>query len=163
MLRQVAYVAAFVVILTTLFVAVERTSSPFFQACINEQGDHKAQHAAEENPATFGTVVTAYVRCSGRFIDRHDASITALATIIIAAFTFTLWVSNEKMWSATEKTVELTRQSLIASQRAWLTVEISLIDGQKQIIFGKDGAVLPIRIDMKNIGTAPAIKVSWHA
>jgi hypothetical protein len=58
---------------------------------------------------------------------------------------------------------ELTRQSIIASQRAWLTAEVTLVKGQEGIIFDKNGAVLPIRIDVKNVGNAPAIKVSWHA
>jgi hypothetical protein len=59
--------------------------------------------------------------------------------------------------------VDLTRTSVIASQRAWLTAEVSLVKGQEQITFSQTGAVLPIRIDMKNVGNSPAIKVSWYA
>jgi hypothetical protein len=64
---------------------------------------------------------------------------------------------------AAKLSADLTRVSIIASQRAWLTAEVSLVKGQEQIIFSRDGAVLPIRIDIKNIGNFPAIRVSWHA
>jgi hypothetical protein len=47
------------------------------------------------------------------FLDRHAAGITALATIIIAAFTGTLWV-------ATSRQAALTQAALIADKRAFV-------------------------------------------
>jgi hypothetical protein len=64
---------------------------------------------------------------------------------------------------AAKESADFTQKLIVASQRAWLTVEASLVKGQEQIVFSRDGAVLPIRIDTKNIGNSPAIKVSWHA
>lgn len=64
---------------------------------------------------------------------------------------------------AAKESADFTQKLIVASQRAWLTVEVSLVKGQEQIVFSRDGAVLPIRIDIKNIGNSPAIKVSWPA
>jgi hypothetical protein len=115
MLKRAAYFVAFLAVLMTAGVVLERTSSPFFQGCINQNEDFNIQPTAKENPTTFGVVVAIYIHCSGRFIDRHDASITALATIIIAAFTFTLWQSTEKLWRAGEKQL---RHAELEAQRA---------------------------------------------
>jgi hypothetical protein len=57
---------------------------------------------------------------------------------------------------------DLVKQSIIASQSAWLTVEITLVKGQEGITISETGAMLPIRINMKNVGNVPTIKVSWH-
>jgi hypothetical protein len=64
---------------------------------------------------------------------------------------------------ATRDAADAAKRSVIANNRAWLTVDVKLVQGQEGIIFSKDGAVLPIRIDINNVGNAPAIKVSWHA
>lgn len=69
----------------------------------------------------------------------------------------------QKAAEAAKETADLTRLSIIASQRAWLTVDVSLAKRQERITFSRTGGVLPIMINMKNIGAHPAIKVSWHA
>jgi hypothetical protein len=51
--------------------------------------------------------------CTGTFIDANYGAITALSTIIIAAFTGTLW-------SATTRQAELTKEALIADKRAFI-------------------------------------------
>jgi hypothetical protein len=64
---------------------------------------------------------------------------------------------------AASASAEVARSALVASNRAWLTADVRLVEGQDRVIFNKDGAVLPIRIETRNIGNAPAVKVSWHA
>jgi hypothetical protein len=96
-----------------IFLVVERTSSPFFQSCINDQQNAKSNSATKEQPASYGTILTSYVNCSGRFIEGHSVGITALATIIIAAFTCTLWI-------ATSQQAQLTREALVADKRAFV-------------------------------------------
>ena len=55
----------------------------------------------------------AFIVCLGSFLEHHDGAITALATIIIAAFTGTLWV-------ATSSQGKLTKDALIADKRAFV-------------------------------------------
>src|SRR5437870_1990535 len=104
MSKQIAFLLAIFVVLCALFVTAERTFSPSFQQCIT---------TAEENPSAFGVTVDSYVRCTVRILQSYEAVITALATIVIAAFTGTLW------W-ATSKQAELTREALIADKRAFV-------------------------------------------
>ena len=57
------------------------------------------------------------------------------------------------------------RAGNIASQRAWLKIESIDVDRDPGLglIFNNDGAVLPITINIRNVGNSPAIKISWHA
>jgi hypothetical protein len=103
MSKQIAFLLAIFVVLCALFVVAERTFSASFQHCI----------AAGENSAAFGVSVDSYIRCTVRIVKGYEAAITALATIVIAAFTGTLW------W-ATSKQAELTREALIADKRAFV-------------------------------------------
>jgi hypothetical protein len=57
---------------------------------------------------------------------------------------------------------DLTRRMFIANQRAWLAVDVKAPEAQG-IIFDQNGAVLEISFLIKNVGNAPAIKVSWNA
>ena len=67
----------------------------------------------EKNPSAFGVTIDSYVRCTGRFVKTYEAAIAALATIIIAAFTCTLWI-------ATSQQAQLTREAFIADKRAFV-------------------------------------------
>jgi hypothetical protein len=60
-----------------------------------------------------GTVVFNYVRCTGEFLDESEGTVTAIATIVIAAFTCTLWI-------ATSQQAQLTREAFIADKRAFV-------------------------------------------
>ena len=84
------------------FIALERGFSAAFNECLR-------QNAA----AGFGPVVSAYISCSGSFIDANSGGITALATLVIAAFTATLWV-------ATSRQAKLTREAFVADKRAFV-------------------------------------------
>ena len=81
MLKQPSYMFAFILLALAVFVAIEWTSSPFFQGCISKND---------------GAAIASYVRCSGHFIEGHGVGITALASIIVAAFTMTLWMATAK-------------------------------------------------------------------
>ncbi|HKO09152.1 MAG TPA: hypothetical protein VJ487_15690 [Alphaproteobacteria bacterium] len=102
--------------------------------------------------------------------------VSAIAAVFIACFSVTLArvskrqaeISNRAAGAAevgaeaARRAADVANTTLIASQRAWLTVEVSIAKGQG-LTFDRNGAVLQIRIDMKNIGNAPALKVSWRA
>jgi hypothetical protein len=100
-LKQAAFFVAFLIFLSALVVGLERGFSPFFQNCIK-------QH---QNSASLAA---AYVQCTGIFINTNGNGITALATVVIAAFTATLWVTSSRQ-------AELTKEALIANRRAFIT------------------------------------------
>lgn len=113
MLKQAAYFLAFFIILAGIFVFGEYSVSPVFESCIEQNKNTDAKTTTEKNPSTFGATIGIYVGCSGEFIEDHDGGITALATIIIAAFTGTLWV-------ATTSQGKLTKEALVADKRAFV-------------------------------------------
>ena len=98
MFRQFLIFLLAVLIIVAVFVFGEWLLSPTFYQCISEGTSNNG-------------VIRAYAGCSGEFIETHYGAITALATIIIAAFTATLWY-------ATNKQANLTRQAFIADKRA---------------------------------------------
>jgi hypothetical protein len=114
MLRQAVLFSSILLAMALALVLLERPFSPSFQKCIswNAQGDKES--ASEKNPSGFAVTVVSYVQCSGAFLDRHAASIAALATIIIAAFTGTLW-------RATSLQASLTEDALVAGNKAFIS------------------------------------------
>jgi hypothetical protein len=106
MLKQCALFAAAVLVCLAGFVAIERVLSASFQHCINiVNGDSSG--------LGLSVIAGTYVRCSGGFIHDNTSEITALATLIIAAFTGTLWI-------ATTRQAQLTKEALIADKRAFV-------------------------------------------
>lgn len=110
MLRHTAIFLTALSVFVGIFLLVERTSSPFFQKCISEESGDKGDQAAKESNSRISPIITAYVRCSGRFMDGHGVGLTAIASFIIAAFTATLWV-------ATRQQADLTRRDFVATHR----------------------------------------------
>jgi len=56
-------------------------------------------------------------RCAGHVIYEYRDAATAIATVFIALFTFTLWQSTKGMMAATRNAVDLARQEFIATHR----------------------------------------------
>ena len=92
MFKQSLYFLFFLLLLAAAFVASARSFSPTFQACIQGHEEPNKQNSPEKDPSTFGGTITAYGHCTGEFIEKHDGAITSLGTLIIAAFTGTLWL-----------------------------------------------------------------------
>jgi hypothetical protein len=113
MLRQTLVFLLFLFLLSTTFVIGERSFSPTFQDCISSEENAERQGSTEKQPPGFGRTAVVYVTCTGTLIDTRSAGITAIATIVIAAFTGTLW-------TATSRQGLLTREALIADKRAFV-------------------------------------------
>jgi hypothetical protein len=117
MLRQVAIFLTALLVLLGAFLLVERTSSPFFQKCISEEGGSKGEQPAKESNSSVSPIITAYVRCSGRFMDGHGVGLTAIASFIIAAFTATLWIATKQQGFVTLESLRLAREEFISTHR----------------------------------------------
>jgi hypothetical protein len=109
MIRQALRFVLTFVILLGLFVSGARLLASGFKQCVAHHQTQDASSTTDENPSTF----SVYVECTGDFIDKNNGSITALATIIIAAFTATLW-------RATTKQSDQMREAFIADKRAFV-------------------------------------------
>jgi hypothetical protein len=103
--RSLLTFTAATLLFLSAFVALERGFSRSFNECL----DHEGQNAA----LGFRALASAYVSCTGTFIDANSGGITALATLVIAAFTVTLWL-------ATSRQAKLTREAFVADKRAFL-------------------------------------------
>jgi len=62
------------------FVWVESFSSSF-QSCMEQQTGREGL-----------ALIISYSRCSARFVNEHNGGLSALASLMVAAFTFTLWL-----------------------------------------------------------------------
>ncbi|MGH7924599.1 MAG: hypothetical protein ACREQH_08425, partial [Candidatus Binatus sp.] len=95
MLKQTAYLLAFLLVSFAIFLTAEKIFSPAFEQCIEKRAQENIASSANYQPSGFGSV-SAYLGCSGNVIDSHGNGITALATLMIAAFTWTLWIATTK-------------------------------------------------------------------
>jgi hypothetical protein len=102
-----------IVILLAAFVSTERFFSPSFKQCIASHQGQESGGTSKENPSGFASAVSVHIECTGDFVDKNNGAITALATIIIAAFTATLW-------RATTAQGKLAREAFIADKRAFV-------------------------------------------
>jgi hypothetical protein len=136
------------------FLTVEKTSSPFFQSCISEEGGNKGGQDTKEGYAGIGPVIAVYVRCTGRFVEGHGVGITAIATIIIAAFTATLWGATRQQGSLTFESLKLARQEFSATHRPRIVVRF--IQGPF------DDAIEPqfVWVTVANVGASQATIVA---
>jgi hypothetical protein len=88
------------------------------------------------------------------FFSRID--FTAIATIIMAIFTGCLWWSTKKLWKTTEKSIELTKQEIIANHPPKLRVHsVELQYGS--IVSSGIGKAWKIQCFIDNIGGSAAI------
>jgi hypothetical protein len=125
MLKQAAFFLAFVILLLAAFVTSERTLSPVFQACVSENQNADKTSAPKKQPAGFGSAVSRYVQCSGDFIDAHGVGITALASIVIAAFTGTLWIATRRHATLTKASFRIAERALAELEGPFVFVKIN--------------------------------------
>jgi hypothetical protein len=97
-------------------------------------------------------------------LDKAGGIITAFATIAIAIFTLTLKRATDKLWAAGERQISavedanlISRESIVAARRAWLSVEdVKFIHPTR---FTGEGFLLRVEATVKNLGQTPATSV----
>lgn len=62
---------------------------------------------------------------------------------------------------AAKDSADVAKTTLVASQRAWIKVKVSL--GDQPLTFHKGGANTAASFEIVNLGTAPALKITMHA
>src|SRR5882724_10738673 len=88
-------------------------SSPVFQICVDQETYQKDSQQPEKSPSGFTGVrlsqgAAAFWFCTGTFIDENAAGITAVASLIVAGFTLTLWWASRGQLRQLERTVDST-------------------------------------------------------
>ena len=56
---------------------------------------------------SLGSLLVINFHFMGQFLNTYSGVITAIATLIIAAFTGTLWCTSRKQWRVSNKTLHL--------------------------------------------------------
>jgi hypothetical protein len=103
-----------------VFVWAENQIAPSFQACIS-------QDVVKQSDDTIIGVIKTQAICSLRLIDRHNGFFAALAALVVAAFTFTLWIATSKQAGLTFESLKLAREEFAALNRPEIgvhTVEV---------------------------------------
>jgi hypothetical protein len=135
MLRQAAYFSSLLIILLVGAIGIERAFSESFQRCISWNEYSDAKDTAKNDPPSFDVTLGSYIRCSGRFVDNHGAGITALASLIIAAFTGTLWIATGRLGKSAERQIIEASQlrKIIEKQTALIGAQADILDHHKEI------------------------------
>src|SRR6516165_6009217 len=85
------------------------------------------------------------------YIDEHHGFITALATIVIAAFTGTLYWATRGLWIDSKKSIGLARQAMRVSSKAYVFGDV-----HKESIM-LDGDKISLKVHAINYGNSPAM------
>jgi hypothetical protein len=95
------------------------------------------------------------------YVEAHNGLVTALATIIIAVFTWKLSGATDRLRIGADNQSEVTRQMFLAENRPWISVKPVIAS---PLIFEADGnARVEIQFLVTNVGKGPAIGVGVEA
>jgi len=97
------------------------TFSSSFETCVNKETANESQQASKEYDSPI-SIIGIRSRCTAGFIRSHNGEITALATLIMAAFTGTLWWAAAGQYDLLEKQIDLARDEFISSHRPKIIV-----------------------------------------
>src|SRR5437667_393811 len=75
-------------------------TSDSFKGCITQQQAKTEQRGFYEQVAHFSFLIGRRKDCLGTLVHQNEGAITALATLLIALFTLTLWRATDKLWEA---------------------------------------------------------------
>ena len=142
MSKYIATLFVLLLVFLAIFVTAEKKLSPFFQSCISQQ--------QTDNGDDLGATVTSYARCTVRFADGHGAGIAALAGLVIAAFTGTLWIATIRQGQLTIAAQERAGKEFISTHRPLVIVRF--IEGP----FRDPGGSEYISVTVVNVGAGSA-------
>jgi hypothetical protein len=122
-------------------------STSFFQDCIasEKQRETPAQVKETTPEVAVSRVVVARMdaACALKSIYEYRDAVTAIATIFIALFTFTLWSATRNLWAVTKSAVDLARDEFNATHRPRIQIRnLVVAQGSSPTLFS---AQAPIR------------------
>jgi hypothetical protein len=147
MLKHIVTFFVLLLVLLAIFVTAERKFSPSFQSCIGQQVEGQ-QLGADSND--LGTVAAHYAACTGQFVDTHGVGIAALASLVVAALTGTLWIASSRQGQLMFDSLELARKEFVSTHRPRIVIRFI----QGPLRDPKDNEVISVTI--ANVGGSPA-------
>jgi hypothetical protein len=85
-------------------------------------------------------------------IDGHNGFVTALGTLAVAAFTWTLWRTSDRQASLTREAIDEAKISSERQLRAYVCVESSKVENFAV------GSIPTVNVLLKNVGQTPAYR-----
>jgi hypothetical protein len=171
MLRALRYFAAVLAIVSGIWIFGTSSS---FETCKTAQAAANTEQSQKNPPfLAFANFSAVYVRCTGHVLYEYRDFATAVATIFIALFTFTLWwatkglveaeaiqsadmkrsiVAAEIAANAAQKSADTAEKSLFAANRPVITI------GELELVQSDDPLDKPhINWAMRNSGSGFAV------
>jgi hypothetical protein len=164
----------------TIFgIGVAINYSETFTDCIHNRKNRKEYQALTESVSVLGSAIVKerarlrliYV-CVGNFTDKNNGAIVALATVALSAFTFILWRATSQLWRTSqeharhvERSIELSKEALVTTQRAF--VFLNELDPDYSFRTNPEYSVkrLIIKPQWRNSGKTPlrsmTVNVNW--
>jgi hypothetical protein len=90
--------------------------SQSYHDCIrNHKNDDRYRAIHESSPGISAAITRLQLNayCIGDFADKNGSAITAVATLLIAVFTFTLQRSTDRLWKAGKEALEATERAFV--------------------------------------------------
>jgi hypothetical protein len=156
-MRRVASFVAAVAAFAAVFLLIEQ-ASPFFQYCISQESGDAGHHTGKESYGGISSIVIAYARCSGRFIDGHGAGITAFFTIVLAASTILLWQVTNKAAEAAKAAAE--HIPTVEGAYVYVLLKKETVEEDLQMIgtgLIRRDFMIQVQVSLKNFGKTPAV------
>jgi hypothetical protein len=125
MLRAIQYVAAISAIVFGLWVFATSSS---FKSCKIEQTTANTETSKEQTPPsvlTSANRAAVSTRCALHVAYEYRDLATAIATVFIALFTFTLWWSTKGMMQATRDSVRLAERALNELEIPFISLKVN--------------------------------------
>jgi hypothetical protein len=136
-------------------------TSSSLKNCIHERKHDKSYETIEKGRSGVSRAVARWqlnAACAGEFTDNNAAAITALATAVVALFTFTLWRVGGGQLRELRRSVTISERALTDLERAYLFFTEVTDAGFEP---GADGKSIVIRTGLKyivtNHGKTPAV------
>jgi hypothetical protein len=142
-----------------LFVlAVFLWKSPSFEYCFHAIPKYESGQGPQGIFPFLFLFPSRYVGCVGIFLDANNALIAAIATAIVAFYTYTLWHVGSGQLAVTREQIELARQEFIATQRPRVMVQAVLFAA-----YGVNGGESRVEFAAINAGESDATILSYSA
>ncbi len=140
-----------VCVLSLVLVATITTS---FQQCVADR-----EHSyAKEDSSGYVENAASFIVCEGAVIDANSALLTAIATVLIAAFTLTLYEATNKQGRLTQKAIELARDEFVATHRPRVVLQ-KIVEWD----FGEIKRLASVDVVIANAGETAATVLDWSA
>lgn len=138
-IRRRAAFAALIVALVLWLSYVLWSTKPF-QDCLGDQGEgYKTAKKAPEDPPEGRLSLLVNARndtvCTFHVLYEYRDAVTALATVFIAAFTLTLWLSTKRLSKEAETASGIADKSADAALRSATVAESALTNLERPYVF----------------------------